>query len=44
MLERRTVLAALAEQTSAVRLGSLLLGNTYQHRTALTVSQLTADG
>jgi alkanesulfonate monooxygenase SsuD/methylene tetrahydromethanopterin reductase-like flavin-dependent oxidoreductase (luciferase family) len=43
MLECWTVLAALATQTSAVRLGSLVLGNTYRHPAVVANMAATLD-
>jgi alkanesulfonate monooxygenase SsuD/methylene tetrahydromethanopterin reductase-like flavin-dependent oxidoreductase (luciferase family) len=43
MLECWTVLAALATQTAAVRLGSLVLGNTYRHPAVVANMAATLD-
>ena len=43
MLECWTVLAALAAQTAAVRLGSLVLGNTYRHPAVVANMAATLD-
>ena len=43
VLECWTVLAALATRTSAVRLGSLVLGNTYRHPAAVATMAATLD-
>ncbi len=43
MLECWTVLAALATQTTAVRIGSLVLGNTYRHPAVLANMAATLD-
>jgi alkanesulfonate monooxygenase SsuD/methylene tetrahydromethanopterin reductase-like flavin-dependent oxidoreductase (luciferase family) len=43
VLECWTVLAALATRTSAVRLGSLVLGNTYRHPAVVATMAATLD-
>src|SRR5262249_34624628 len=43
VLECWTILAALATQTAAVRLGSLVLGNTYRHPAVVANMAATLD-